>query len=52
MPNIDDTLQQMNAASIFSCLNLTEAFHQIELPESSRYVTIFVWHKGLYTKAG
>ena len=48
MPNIDNTLQQMNGASIFSRLDLTEAFHQIELNETSRYVTTFVCHKGLY----
>ena len=48
MPNIDNTLQQMNGASIFSCLDLTEAFHQIELNETSRYVTTFACHKGLY----
>ena len=48
MPNIDETLQQMNGASIFSRLDLTEAFHQIELSESSRYITTFVCHKGLY----
>lgn len=48
MPNIDETLQQMNGASIFSRLDLTEAFHQIELNENSRYITTFVCHKGLY----
>ena len=48
MPNIDETLQQMNGASVFSRLDLTEAFHQIELSEDSRYITTFVCHKGLY----
>ena len=48
MPNIDETLQQMNVASVFSRLDLTEAFHQIELSEDSRYITTFVCHKGLY----
>ena len=48
MPNIDETLQQMNGASMFSRLDLTEAFHQIEISEQSRYITTFVCHKGLY----
>ena len=48
MPNIDETLQQMNGASVFSRLDLTEAFHQIEISEQSRYITTFVCHKGLY----
>ena len=48
MPNIDETLQQMNGGSIFSRLDHTEAFHQIELSENSRYITTFVCHKGLY----
>ena len=48
MLNIDETLQQMNGASVFSRLDLTEAFHQIEISEQSRYITTFVCHKGLY----
>ena len=31
MPNIEETLQQMNGASVFTRLDLREAFHQIEL---------------------
>ena len=38
----------MNGASVFTRLDLREAFHQIELRESSRYITTFVCHKGLY----
>ena len=48
MPNIEETLQQMNGASVFTRLDLREAFQQIELRESSRYITTFVCHKGLY----
>ena len=48
MPNIEETLQQMNGASLFTRLDLREAFHQIGLRESSRYITAFVCHKGLY----
>ena len=38
----------MNGGSIFSRLDLTVAFHQIELSENSRYITTFVCRKGLY----
>ncbi|MCG8113721.1 MAG: RNase H-like domain-containing protein, partial [Candidatus Thiodiazotropha taylori] len=48
MPNIDSTLQQMNGASIFSRLDLVEAFHQVTLSPQTRYITTFVCHKGLY----
>ena len=42
------TLYQMNGVTVFSKLDLTQSFHQIELEESSRYITTFVCHKGLY----
>ena len=46
IPNVEDTLYQMNGTTVFSKLDLTQSFHQIELEESSRYIT-FVCHKGL-----
>ena len=48
IPNVEDTLYHMNGATVFSKLDLTQSFHQIELEESSRYITTFVCHKGLY----
>ena len=48
IPNVEDTLYQMNGATVFSKLDLTQSFHQIELEESYRYITTFVCHKGLY----
>ena len=48
MPNVEDTLEQMNNSSVFSRLDLKQSFHQIELEESSRYITTFVCSKGLY----
>ena len=48
IPNVEDTLYQMNGATVFSKLDLPQSFHQIELEESSRYITTFVCHKGLY----
>ena len=34
IPNVEDTLYQMNGATMFSKLNLYQSFHQIELEES------------------
>jgi hypothetical protein len=48
IPNVEDTLYQMNGATVFSKLYLTQSFYQVELEESSRYITTFVSHKGLY----
>ncbi|MES9882797.1 MAG: RNase H-like domain-containing protein [Sedimenticola sp.] len=48
MPNIDETLEEMNGASVFSRLDLKQSFHQIELEESSRYITTFASHNGLF----
>jgi hypothetical protein len=38
IPNVKDTLYQMNGATVFSKLDLTQSFHQIELEESYRYI--------------
>jgi hypothetical protein len=38
----------MNGTTVFSKLDLTQSFHQIELEESSRYITTFVCPKGFY----
>ena len=48
MPTLDDVLHEMNGANVFSKLDLAQSFHQIELEESSRSITTFVTHKGLY----
>ncbi len=31
MPNIDETLEQMNGSTVFTRLDMNQAFHQIEL---------------------
>ena len=46
--NIDETLEQMNGASVFSKLDLAQAFHQVELESHSRYITTFATNNGLY----
>ena len=48
MPTIDDVLHEMTGAVLFSKLDLTQSFHQIELDEKSRSLTTFATHKGLY----
>jgi hypothetical protein len=46
IPLVDDVLQKMNGATVFSKLDLRWGFHQIELEEDSRTITTFVTHKG------
>ncbi|XP_062569364.1 uncharacterized protein K02A2.6-like [Saccostrea cucullata] len=48
IPNVEETLQEMNGATCFSKLDLKSGFHQIELEPDSRNITTFVCHKGLY----
>ena len=40
-PTVDDLLVQLAGAERFSKLDLNNAFHQLELDESSRYTTAF-----------
>ena len=48
LPNIDQTLEEMNGAKIFSKLDLAQGFHQICLEPSSRDITNFVTYDGIY----
>lgn len=48
MPTIDDFLPRMKSAKFFSRLDIKEAFHQIELDETSRSITTFITHRGMY----
>ena len=47
MPTIDDLISDLNESKVFSKLDLTKAYHQLELDESSRYITTFTTHAGL-----
>ena len=51
-PTVDDFVHGLNGATVFSKLDLTSAYHQIELDEQSRYITKFATHVGLkrYTR--
>ena len=48
IPTIDEVLQDLNQSKFFSKLDLTTAYHQIELSPESRDITRFGTHKGLY----
>ena len=48
IPIIDEVLQDMQEASVFSKLDLKWGYHQIELIDESRTITTFVLHKGLF----
>ncbi|XP_062616425.1 uncharacterized protein K02A2.6-like [Saccostrea cucullata] len=46
--SIDEILHEMNGSTVFSKLDVTWAYHQIELKPESREITTFVTHKGLF----
>ena len=48
IPKIEEVLQDLNASTVFSRVDLKWGFHQILLAEESRHVTTFVTHRGLY----
>ena len=48
VPTIEETLQEMSGAKVFSKLDLNMAFHQIELAPESRDITTFAGPNGLY----
>ena len=45
---IEEVLYALNKSTVFSQLDLKWGFHQVELDEKSREITIFVTHGGLY----
>ena len=47
MPTLDELIEDMNGATVFSTLDLTAGYHQFELDEGSRYITTFSTHVGL-----
>ena len=48
VPTIEETLQEISDAKVFSKLDLNMAFHQIELSPESRDITTFAAPTGLY----
>ena len=47
-PTINDLVTELNGACYFSKLDLNSAYHQLELDESSHYITTFTTHLGLF----
>ena len=48
VPTVEETLQEVSYAKVFSKLDLNMAFHQIELHPDSRDITTFSAPNGLY----
>lgn len=48
IPTVDEILYKMNGGEWFSKMDLRYGFHQLELEDSSREITTFVTHRGLY----
>ena len=48
IPTVEETLQEISEAKVFSKLDLNMAFHQIELHPDSRDITTFAAPDGLY----
>ena len=48
IPTVDEVLQELNNSTVFSKLDLKDAYHQIELSNECREITTFITPKGLY----
>lgn len=48
LPTMDQLIPKFRKATVFSKLDIKNAFHQIELKENSRYITTFITSKGLF----
>ena len=48
IPTVEELMEDMTGASVFSKIDLRAGYHQIELAEESRDVTTFCTHDGLY----
>ncbi len=48
IPTVDDISFKLNGATHFSRLDRSQAYHQLELDEASRYITTFSTHLGLF----
>ena len=47
-PTINEMIHELNGATVFSKLDLNQGYNQLELDESSRYITTFSTHLGLF----
>ena len=47
-PKIEDILTELHGAKYFTKIDMREGYHQILLDESSRHLTTFATHEGLF----
>lgn len=47
IPTVDEILQDLNQSKVYSKLDIKWAFHQIELSQKLRSITVFMTHQGL-----
>ena len=47
-PTIDDVVNELSGSTMFSNLDMSKGYHQLELDLSSRNITTFLTHIGLY----
>ena len=48
IPTVDDISFDLNGAMFFSKLDFSQAYHQLELDQASRYITTFITQIGLF----
>ena len=48
MPTPDDLIADQNGAKVFSKLDMTQAYHKLEIDEDSRQITTFATYVGLF----
>ena len=48
LPRIDDLLDQLHGSTVFSCLDLQRAYHQIRLRDEDVQKTAFTTPEGLF----
>ena len=47
IPTIDESIADLNGATVFTTLDLTSGYHQLELHPERRHITTFTTHVGL-----
>lgn len=48
LPHIDEMLTSLRGATVFSTIDLANAYYQLPLHEDSRDITAFITHDGLF----